>query len=149
MKMSVGDVLLHPWHMDADILNEVGNIPGLQTGLSPNCSLQAAYNIVYTSPLPPYTTLSFRRVSVPYTREGNCRLIQLGRIGRSTVAGWLRQQTEYGSSNTRDEEQRAGRLCSTSNHVSLEFPSNSSYICATGYKMQVLECQKFQTNMTN
>lgn len=58
MKMSVGDVLLHPWHMDADILNEVGNIPGLQTGLSPNCSLQAAYNIVYTSPLPPYTTLS-------------------------------------------------------------------------------------------
>lgn len=94
--MSVGDVLLHPWHMDADILNEVGNIPGLQTGLSPNCSLQAAYNIVYTSPLPPYPTLSFRRVSVSYTREGNCRLIQLGRNGSSTVAGWLRQQTECG-----------------------------------------------------
>jgi len=94
--MSVGDVLLHPWHMDADILNEVGNIPGLQTGLSPNCSLQAAYNIVYTSPLPPYQTPSFRRVSVSYTREGNCRLIQLGRNGSSTVIGWLRQQTEYG-----------------------------------------------------
>lgn len=80
--MSVGDVLLHPWHMDADILNEVGNIPGLQTGLSPNCSLQAAYNIVYTSPPPTLPNSLFPS----YTREGNCRLIQLGRNGSSTVA---------------------------------------------------------------
>jgi hypothetical protein len=78
-----GDVLLRLWHMDADILNEVGNILGPETGLSPNFSVQAAYNIVYTSLHPPSATPSFLQDSVSYTREGNCRLIQLGRDGSS------------------------------------------------------------------
>lgn len=94
----VDDVLLHLRHMDADILNEVGNILGLQTGLSPNCSVQDAYNIVYTPLYPPFTAVSFLQDSVSYTREGNCRLIQLGRDGSSPADSERERESgsEYG-----------------------------------------------------
>lgn len=137
--------------MDADILNEVGNILGLQTGLSPNCSLQAAYNIVYTSLQPPFATLSFLRDSVSYTREGNCRLIQLGRDGSSPVdrtretAG--RNMVKIIQEMWNRTTQRVGKSLSRSSALSLTLPGNSSCICTAVYsKPQVLTNEKLQTN---